>query len=101
MKLIGSAHALDDAALARFRRENATLAKLSHPNLVGLLDHGGDAELGPYLVLPLLPGVTCASFVEGARCGCASCVCPYLGPTAITCRTFTDRKLRKLRLSPI
>ncbi len=70
VKLIGSAHDLDEAALARFRREITTLDELSHPNLIGLLDHGVDVELGPYLVLPLLTGVTLRELCRGRA------VCP-------------------------
>jgi hypothetical protein len=56
VKILGPASDLDDAARARFRREIATLEQIKHPHLVPLLDHGLDGELGPYLVLPLLPG---------------------------------------------
>ena len=50
--------ALEPAMVARFEREIATLAKVRHPSLVSLLDHGVDAERGPYLVMPLLVGLT-------------------------------------------
>ena len=39
----------------RFRREALLVARLSHPNLVQLLDRGEDAE-GPYLVMELVDG---------------------------------------------
>ena len=58
VKLLGPASDMDDAARARFRREIAALGQLAHPNLVTMIDHGIDAELGPYLVLPLLGGST-------------------------------------------
>ena len=41
----------------RFRREADTLARLSHPNLVRLLDRGED-ERGPWLVMELIEGET-------------------------------------------
>ncbi|HSK01863.1 MAG TPA: serine/threonine-protein kinase, partial [Kofleriaceae bacterium] len=58
IKLLGPASDMDDAARARFRREIAALGQLAHPHLVSMVDHGVDAELGPYLVLPLLAGHT-------------------------------------------
>jgi eukaryotic-like serine/threonine-protein kinase len=39
----------------RFRREAMLVARLSHPNLVHLLDRGEDVE-GPYLVMELIDG---------------------------------------------
>jgi len=44
--------------LARFQRERQTLAALSHPNIVTLLDGGATEEGAPYLVM---------EHVEGAR----------------------------------
>ncbi|MEO8840080.1 MAG: serine/threonine-protein kinase [Kofleriaceae bacterium] len=66
VKLLGPASDLDDAARARFHREIAALGQIDHPNLVKMIAHGIDAELGPYLVLPLLAGTN-------LRCGR---VCP-------------------------
>jgi tetratricopeptide (TPR) repeat protein len=65
VKLLGPASDLDDAARARFRRELGALASLSHPNLISLIEHDIDAELGPYLVLPLLPGANLRAVVGG------------------------------------
>lgn len=46
---------LRDELLARFRSEGVVLAKLRHPNIVGLYDHGFDEESGlPYLVMELV-----------------------------------------------
>lgn len=70
IKLLGPAADMDDAARARFRREIAALEQLSHPHLVAMLDHGVDAELGPYLVLPLLAGTTLRELCGGRA------VCP-------------------------
>ena len=43
--------------LKRFEREAKALARLTHPNIVGVIDYG-DYEGAPYLVMPYLPGGT-------------------------------------------
>ena len=45
----------DAELLERFRREALLVARLSHPNLVHVLDRGEDED-GPYLVLELVEG---------------------------------------------
>jgi hypothetical protein len=65
VKVLGPAADLDDASRARFAREIAALGQLAHPHLVPLLDHGIDAELGPYLVLPLLAGTNLRTLCAG------------------------------------
>lgn len=45
----------DDELAERFRREALLVARLSHPNLVHVLDRGDDAD-GPFLVLELVEG---------------------------------------------
>jgi eukaryotic-like serine/threonine-protein kinase len=46
-----------DSVLKRFEREAKTLAKLTHPNIVPVIDYG-EFEGSPYLVMPFLPGGT-------------------------------------------
>ena len=46
-----------DGILKRFEREAKALAKLSHPNIVGVLDYG-EYEGSPYFVMEYLPGGT-------------------------------------------
>ena len=70
IKLLGAAVVEGETARARFRREIEALARVEHPALVRLLDHGVDDELGPYLVTPLLPGRTLREVVGGRR------ICP-------------------------
>jgi hypothetical protein len=65
IKILGPAAEFDDASHARFAREIAALAQLAHPNLIPLLDHGIDAELGQYLVLPLLAGTNLRQLAAG------------------------------------
>lgn len=46
--------------LKRFKAEGLTLAKLTHPNIVPILDYG-EYNGAPYLVMPYLPGGTLKS----------------------------------------
>mgnify|MGYP001187721544 CR=1 FL=1 len=46
-----------DRVLKRFDREAKTLAQLTHPNIVGIIDYG-DFEGSPYLVMEYLSGGT-------------------------------------------
>jgi serine/threonine protein kinase len=52
---------VEPAALELFEREWTVLARLSHPNIVDILDTGEfehDGQRKPYFVMPLLPGQT-------------------------------------------
>jgi serine/threonine protein kinase len=51
-----------DNVLKRFDREAKTLAKLTHPNIVSIIDYG-DFEGHPYLVMPYLPGGTLKQYL--------------------------------------
>jgi eukaryotic-like serine/threonine-protein kinase len=42
--------------LKRFEREAKALARLTHPNIVKVMDYG-EYEERPYLVMPFLPGI--------------------------------------------
>ena len=53
----------DSEHAERFRREAMLVARLSHPNLVHLLDRGEDAE-GPYLVMELVEGENLKTLVR-------------------------------------
>jgi len=46
-----------DLILKRFEREAKSLGRLSHPNIVGVIDYG-EHEGSPYLVMVYLPGGT-------------------------------------------
>ncbi|MCB1636723.1 MAG: serine/threonine protein kinase, partial [Xanthomonadales bacterium] len=47
--------------ILRFENEAQSLARLRHPNIVGLYDYGRTAEGLPYYVMPLLDGGDLAS----------------------------------------
>jgi serine/threonine protein kinase len=53
-----------DRALKRFEREAKALAKLTHPNIVKVIDFG-EFEGKPYLVMPYLPGGTLKQKLTG------------------------------------
>jgi serine/threonine protein kinase len=51
-----------DMVLKRFDREAKSLAKLTHPNIVGIIDYG-EYEGSPYLVMPYLQGGTLKQYL--------------------------------------
>lgn len=53
-----------EKALARFEREAKSLARLTHPNIVKVLDYGEYAGR-PFLVMPYLPGGTLKQRLAG------------------------------------
>ncbi len=59
VKLLSDSLVHDDSYLKRFRREARLAAGLSHPNLVGVYDFGGEDER-PYLVMEYVEGETLA-----------------------------------------
>ena len=52
-----------DHLLVRFKREAQSLARLTHPNIVTILDYG-EFQGEPYLVMPYLPGGTLKSRIK-------------------------------------
>jgi len=74
VKLLSPDAELDDpAAAARFRHEVDALDAVCHPNVVALVDHGVDHELGPYLVMPLLEGRTLRELITAGPIEPAIC----------------------------
>jgi serine/threonine protein kinase len=55
VKVVTTELSQDDVFLKRFRREVRAAEKISHPNVVPVLDHGEEGGL-PYLVQRLIPG---------------------------------------------
>ncbi|MBS1118703.1 MAG: pknH, partial [Deltaproteobacteria bacterium] len=93
LKLLGPAADLEpEAARARFKREVAILAQLDHPALVTLVDHGVDDELGPYLVMPLIPGTTLRQVITGTKL-CPEAAVLLLEPVAAAIAAMHQRSL--------
>jgi len=55
VKLLDSAHARDEDAITRFKREGETAKRLQHPNIVRVLDVGSSRQRH-YLVMELVRG---------------------------------------------
>ena len=101
VKLLGPAADLDPvAAHARFRREVEILRGLDHPALVTLVDHGVDDELGPYLVMPLVPGQTLRGLISGGVKLCPEAAVLLLEPVAAAIAALHDRSLIHRDLKP-
>ncbi len=58
LKILSPEHGSSPQALERFRREARAVAKLSHPNLVGITDFGRSLDGRAYLAMELLVGET-------------------------------------------
>ena len=57
----------DSLSDARFRIEREALAKLSHPNIAGILDAGRTPDGRPYLVVEYVPGQRLDEYIDDAR----------------------------------
>ncbi len=55
----------EPAAIARFEREIDVLGAIAHPNLLELVDSGVDPVHGPYLITPLIVGMTLRDLAAG------------------------------------
>lgn len=65
LKLLAQADPSPEA-VARFRREARVLAKIKHPNVVGISDLGEDSGIA-FLAMELIEGTTLQSMVEELR----------------------------------
>lgn len=57
LKWIAAHRAADESFLARFRREALAMARLNHPQIVAIYDHG-ELDGRPYLAMEFVPGTT-------------------------------------------
>jgi serine/threonine protein kinase len=72
VKLIRKERLTDPALLTRFEREARTLARITHPNVVRVMDFGSEGTT-PYIVMELLQGYSLADLFErGGRLSLAS-----------------------------
>jgi tetratricopeptide (TPR) repeat protein len=100
VKLLGRGADLEpDAAHARFAREVKILAQLDHPMLATLVAYGVDDELGPFLVMPLVPGKTLRELVKGANL-CPEAALLLLEPVAAAVAALHERDIVHRDLKP-
>src|SRR6185503_3073899 len=67
LKIIGDASAGTPEAVARFKREALTVARLRHPNIVTVFDFGVAPEVGTYLVMEHLEGCSLHDEIRSRR----------------------------------
>src|SRR5512143_2531243 len=65
VKVLPAELARDSARLKRFEKEARAISALNHPNIVTLLEVGGDAETS-YIVMELVEGVTLRNVLADA-----------------------------------
>jgi len=68
VKLLAEHLAIDDAFVARFRREALAAARLQHPNVVQVFDSGEDPENHRhYIVMEYVEGPSCADLLRDRK----------------------------------
>lgn len=67
VKLLHGGADASEEQLARFDREIRTAEGIDHPHLIAVIDHGVDEERGPWLVMPLVRGMTLRDLFGGKR----------------------------------
>ncbi len=106
LKILAPEHASSPAALERFRREARAVAKLSHPNLVRVLDFGKSLDGRVFLTMDLLVGESLdatlrrgpIAWSEAARI--ASAVCGALAAAHATGLIHRDIKPQNVMTTP-
>jgi beta-lactam-binding protein with PASTA domain/predicted Ser/Thr protein kinase len=66
IKMLNARFASDGSFVDRFRREAQAAARLNHPNIVGVFDHGAD-DGTQYIVMEFIEGRTLADALEAGR----------------------------------
>jgi len=67
VKLLHGGAGASEEQLVRFEREIRAAEGIDHPHLIAVTDHGVDPERGPYLVMPLVRGMTLRDLFGGKR----------------------------------
>jgi hypothetical protein len=67
LKLLNPDLAQDPTLRERFLREVKNSRRLTHPNIVEILDHGDSEDGVPYMVMELLQGASLAALIEQGR----------------------------------
>jgi serine/threonine-protein kinase len=65
VKVLAGRLAADGAAVRRMEREARAVASLQHPNVVGVYDHGEEADGTPFLVMEWIDGRSLKDVVAG------------------------------------
>ena len=66
IKVLNARFASDESFVDRFRREAQAAARLNHPNIVGVFDHGSD-DGTQYIVMEFIEGRTLADALGAGR----------------------------------
>ncbi|MCA9711803.1 MAG: protein kinase, partial [Myxococcales bacterium] len=65
VKVLDAKYAAIPAFVERFRREAMAASRITHPNIVSVVDVAGEGERPVYLVMELLTGKTISALVRG------------------------------------
>jgi hypothetical protein len=88
VKVFKPRHGNDNAeAIERFKREGISISRLSHPNIIAVLDSGVSDQGIAYLVMELLSG---KSLAEELRSGAATTLRECLGRIIPVCRALAE-----------
>src|SRR6185295_6040314 len=66
IKILAPQFARDAGFVARFRREAQAAARLNHPGIVGVFDHGADGDT-QYIVMEFIEGRTLHDFMASGK----------------------------------
>lgn len=67
IKVVAEGGSEQEHALERFRREAEISARLNHPNIITVYDVGEDGEVGPFLAMEFVDGVSLAKLIREKR----------------------------------
>ncbi|MBX3274774.1 MAG: serine/threonine protein kinase, partial [Sandaracinaceae bacterium] len=81
VKLLDGGASATKEQLARYEREVRAAERIEHPHLIRVVDHGIDAERGPWLAMPLVRGMTLRDLFAG-KSTCPEAALVLLAPLA-------------------